>query len=87
MADFLEGSLFSKMTDQEIFEKSLDSLTQSKFYLANKSAFGMPARVEAKLVVADSQKTLKEALDLLKKSPYPMNKKFADLSFGLKESK
>ena len=47
----------------------------------------MPARVEAKLVVADSQKTLKEALDLLKKSPYPMNKKLADLSFGLKESK
>lgn len=87
MADFLEGSLFSKMTDQEIFEKSLDSLTQSKFYLANKSAFVMPARVEAKLVVADSQKTLKEALDLLKKSPYPMNKKLADLSFGLKESK
>ena len=87
MADFLEGSLFSKMTDREIFEKSLDSLTQAKFYQANKAAFVMPARVEAKLVVADTQKTLKEALDLLKKSPYPMNKKFADLSFGLKESK
>ncbi len=87
MADFLEGSLFSKMTDREIFEKSLDSLTQAKFYLENKSQFVMPARVEAKLVVADSQKTLKEALDLLKQSPYPMNKKFSDISFALKESK
>jgi peptidyl-prolyl cis-trans isomerase SurA len=87
MADFLEGSLFSKMTDQEIFERSLDSLTQAKFYLENKAQFVMPARVEAKLVVADSQKTLKEALDLLKQSPYPMNKKFSDISFSIKESK
>jgi peptidyl-prolyl cis-trans isomerase SurA len=86
MADFLEGSLFSKMTDREIFEKSLDSVAQAKFYQANKAAFVMPARVEAKLVVADSPKTLKEALDLLKQSPYPMNKKFADLTFSLKES-
>lgn len=87
MADFLEGSLFSKMTDREIFEKSLDSLSQAKFYQENKAAFVMPARVEAKLVVAESQKTLKEALDLLKQSPYPMNKKFVDLAFTLKESK
>jgi peptidyl-prolyl cis-trans isomerase SurA len=87
MADFLEGSLFSKMTDREIFEKSLDSLSQAKFYQEHQTQFVMPARVEAKLVVADSQKTLKEALDLLKKSPYPMNKKFADITFELKESK
>ena len=87
MAEFLEGSLFSKMTDREIFEKSLDSLSQAKFYQENKAQFVMPARVEAKLVVADSQKTLKEALDLLKQSPYPMNKKFSDISFALKESK
>lgn len=87
MADFLEGSLFSKMTDKEIFEKSLDSLAQAKFYQENKAQFMMPARVEAKLVVADTQKTLKEALDLLKQSPYPMNKKFADINFALKESK
>jgi peptidyl-prolyl cis-trans isomerase SurA len=87
MAEFLEGSLFSKMTDREIFEKSLDSLSQAKFYHDNKAQFMMPARVEAKLVVADSQKTLKEALDLLKQSPYPMNKKFSDISFALKESK
>jgi len=87
MADFLEGSLFSKMTDREIFEKSLDSLSQAKFYQDHQAQFVMPARVEAKLVVADSQKTLKEAVDLLKKSPYPMNKKFSDISFDLKESK
>lgn len=87
MADFLEGSLFSKMTDREIFEKSLDSLAQAKFFEEHKAQFVMPARVEAKLVVADSQKTLKEALDLLKQSPYPMNKKFSDISFSLKESK
>ncbi|MEY2636554.1 MAG: Peptidylprolyl isomerase [Bacteroidota bacterium] len=87
MAEFLEGSLFSKMTDREIFEKSLDSLSQAKFYQENKAQFMMPARVEAKLVVADTQKTLKEALDLLKQSPYPMNKKFSDISFALKESK
>jgi peptidyl-prolyl cis-trans isomerase SurA len=75
------------MTAREIFEKSLDSLSQAKFYQENKAQFVMPARVEAKLVVADSQKTLKEALDLLKQSPYPMNKKFSDISFALKESK
>jgi peptidyl-prolyl cis-trans isomerase SurA len=87
MADFLEGSLFSKMTDREIFEKSLDSLSQAKFYRANLAQFVMPARLEAKLVVADSQKTLKEALDLLKSSPYPMNKKLGDILFSLNESK
>jgi peptidyl-prolyl cis-trans isomerase SurA len=85
MEDFLEGSLYSKMNDREIFEKSLDSLQQVKFYQENSAQFRMPARLLAKLVVADSPKTLKEALDLLKKSPYPMNKKFADVSFDLKK--
>jgi peptidyl-prolyl cis-trans isomerase SurA len=87
MADFLEGSLFSKMTDREIFEKSLDSLSQVKFYQANLAQFVMPARIEAKLVMADSQKTLKEALDLLKSTPYPMNKKLGDIVFSLNESR
>lgn len=86
MAEFLEGSLLSKITDREIFEKSLDSLRQHAYYQQNMSMFTMPVRAEAKLISSDNAKTLADAMELLKSAPYPMNKRYPDILFKLGQS-
>jgi peptidyl-prolyl cis-trans isomerase SurA len=83
MQEFFEGNLYSKIIDQEIFEKSLDSVRQQTYFKAHAAQFTMPARVKAKIIDADSQKTLGETLELLAKSPYPMNKRLPDINFVL----
>jgi peptidyl-prolyl cis-trans isomerase SurA len=86
MQEFLEGSLFSKITEQMIYEPSLDSLNQAKYYASHSADFVLPKRVFAKYISADSPKTLSDALDLLKSSPYPMNKRYPDVNFKLGSS-
>ncbi len=86
MQEFFEGNLYSKIIDQEIFDKSLDSLHQQAYFQSHLSQFTMPARVKAKVIDADSPKTLAEAMDLLAKSPYPMNKRIPDINFALGKS-
>lgn len=83
MQEFFEGNLYSKIIDQEIFEKSLDSLRQQTFFQAQSVKFTMPARVKAKIIDADTPKILADALELVGKSPYPMNKRLPDLNFTL----
>ncbi|MHA8066921.1 peptidylprolyl isomerase [Aquirufa sp. ROCK2-A2] len=83
MQEFLEGSLYSKITEKMIYEPSLDSLNQSNYYKAHSTEFILPARVYAKFISADSPKTLADALDLLKNAPYPMNKRYPDVTFKL----
>ena len=87
MKEFYEGSLFSKITEREIFEPSLDSTRQQKYYSSNEFKFTSPIRLEAKLVSADNPKTLSDALELLKSAPYPMNKRFPDIIFEIGQSK
>jgi peptidyl-prolyl cis-trans isomerase SurA len=87
MKEFYEGSLFSKITEREIFEPSLDSTRQQKYYSSNEFKFTLPTRLEAKLVSADNPKTLSDALELLKSAPYPMNKRFPDIMFEFGQSK
>jgi len=87
MKEFYEGSLFSKITEREIFEPSLDSTRQQKYYSSNEFKFTLPTRLEAKLVSADNPKTLIDALELLKSAPYPMNKRFPDIMFEFGQSK
>jgi peptidyl-prolyl cis-trans isomerase SurA len=86
MQEFFDGNLYSKIIDQEIFEKSLDSLAQQAYYQANKTRFTMQTRAKAKIIDADTPKTLAESLELLAKSPYLMNKRFPDINFGLGKS-
>jgi len=83
MQEFFEGNLYSKIIDQEIFEKSLDSLRQQTYFQTHAAQFTMPSRVKAKIIDADSPKTLTEAMDLVAKSPYPMNKRLPDINFNL----
>ena len=87
MKEFYEGSLFSKITEREIFEPSLDSTRQQKYYSSNEFKFTLPTRLEAKLVSADNPKTLSDALELVKSAPYPMNKRFPDIMFEFGQSK
>lgn len=82
MSEFYIGSLYSKMIDREVINKSLDSLGQINYFLGHRSSFVLPARLEAKLIVADSKKTLTDVVGQLKKAPFAMNKKLADLSFN-----
>lgn len=86
MQEFLEGSLYSKITERMIFEPSLDSLNQAAYYKQNAPLFLLPNRVYAKYINADSPKTLTDALDLLKVAPYPMNKRYPDVNFKLGSS-
>ncbi len=86
MQEFYEGSLFSKITEREVYEKSLDSLRQQTYFTANTAKFTLPSRLQAKVLSADTPKTLADAMELLKNPPYPMNKRFPDLTFGLGQS-
>ena len=86
MQEFFEGNLYSKIIDQEIFEKSLDSLRQQAYFQSHSAQFTMPARVKAKIIDADTPKILADALELLTKSPYPMNKRLPDINFVLGQS-
>jgi peptidyl-prolyl cis-trans isomerase SurA len=86
MQEFFEGNLYSKIIDQEIFEKSLDSLRQQAYFQSHAAQFTMPARAKAKIVDADTPKTLADALELVSKSPYPMNKRLPDIGFALGQS-
>ncbi|MDT8886588.1 peptidylprolyl isomerase [Aquirufa sp. LEPPI-3A] len=83
MQEFFEGNLYSKIIDQEIFEKSLDSLRQQAYFQSHAAQFTMPARIKAKIIDADTPKTLADGLELLGKSPYPMNKRLPDIGFAL----
>ncbi len=83
MQEFFEGNLYSKIIDQEIFEKSLDSLRQLAYFQSHAAQFTMPARIKAKIIDADTPKTLADGLELLGKSPYPMNKRLPDIGFAL----
>lgn len=86
MQEFYEGSLFSKITEREVYDKSLDSLRQQTYFTANTAKFTLPSRLQAKVLAADTPKTLADAMELLKNPPYPMNKRFPDLIFGLGQS-
>lgn len=86
MQEFFEGNLYSKIIDQEIFEKSLDSLRQQAYFQSHAAQFTMPARAKAKIIDADTPKTLADALELVAKSPYPMNKRLPDIGFALGHS-
>ncbi len=83
MQEFFEGNLYSKIIDQEIFEKSLDSLRQQAYFQSHAAQFTMPARAKAKIIDADTPKTLADALELVAKSPYPMNKRLPDIGFAI----
>jgi len=87
MTEFYIGSLYSKMIDREVINRSLDSLGQSKYYSENRLSFMMPARIEAKLIVADSKKTLSDVSGQMKQAPYSMNKKISDIIFPLSDTK
>jgi peptidyl-prolyl cis-trans isomerase SurA len=64
----------------------LDSLRQQTYFTANTAKFTLPSRLQAKVLSADTPKTLADAMELLKNPPYPMNKRFPDLIFGLGQS-
>lgn len=81
MQEFLEGTLFSKITEKEIYEPSLDTLNHLKYYQTHAQEFKLPARVFGKYISADSPKTLTDALELLKSAPYPMNKRYPEMYF------
>lgn len=83
MQEFLEGTLFSKITEKEIYEPSLDTLNHVKYYQSHVNDFKLPARVYGKYLVADSPKTFTDALELLKTPPYPMNRRFPEITFKL----
>jgi peptidyl-prolyl cis-trans isomerase SurA len=83
MNEFYAGSMFSKIVEREIYEPSLDTLNQQKYFTVHAAEYTLPVRVQAKIVNADSPKTLTEALQLVSQAPYLMNKRLPDISFSL----
>ena len=86
MLEFYEGSLFSKITEQVIFDASLDSLRQQAYFKEHAVDFTLATRVHAKILDADSPKTLVDAMEVLSKGPYLLNKRLPDVNFTLGSS-
>lgn len=79
--EYREGILQKQMLNDNVFEKSLDSLAQVKFYNQHIDQYQYTHRVLAKVITSDRKETLEQAKTLLAKAPYPMNRRFPDIYF------
>lgn len=79
--EYREGILQKQMLNEFIFDKSLDSLSQVKFYNQHLADYQYTHRVLAKVISSDRKETLEQAKALLAKAPYPSNRRFPDIYF------
>ncbi|MEA5257404.1 peptidylprolyl isomerase [Arcicella aquatica] len=79
--EYREGILQKQMLNDNVYEKSLDSLAQVKFYNQHIDQYQYTHRVLAKVITSDRKETLEQAKTLLAKTPYPMNRRFPDIYF------
>jgi peptidyl-prolyl cis-trans isomerase SurA len=79
--DFRDGILQKDILNENIFEKSLDSLAQVRYFNQNNQNYQYTNRVLAKLVTTDRKETMEQAKAVLAKAPYPMNRRFPEIYF------
>ena len=78
---FREGILQKEFLNANVFEKSLDSLSQLNYFNQNSQNYQYTNRVLAKVISTDRLETMERAKPTLLKAPYPMNRRFPELYF------
>ncbi len=79
--DFCDGILQKEFLNDNVLEKSLDSLSQLKYFNQNSQNYQYTDRVLAKVVTTDRRETMEQAKASLLKAPYPMNRRFPEIYF------
>ncbi|MEY4541644.1 MAG: Peptidylprolyl isomerase [Bacteroidota bacterium] len=79
--EFREGILQKEFMNDNVLEKSLDSLAQLKYFNQNAQNYQYTNRVLAKVVSTDRRETMEQAKVSLSKAPYPMNRRFPEIYF------
>ena len=79
--EFREGILQKEFMNDNVLEKSLDSLAQLKYFNQNAQNYQYTNRVLAKVVSTDRRETMEQVKVSLSKAPYPMNRRFPEIYF------
>ena len=79
--DYRDGILQKDILNENIYEKSLDSLAQINYFNQNVQNYQYTNRVFAKMVTTDRKETMEQVKVILAKSPYPMNRRFPEIYF------
>ncbi len=87
MNDIRDGVLLSQVMETNVWEKSLtDSLGQRAHYEASKEKFRYDQRAVASVLVTPNDEMLKQASEMLAKSPYQLRRSVAELNYGVNQS-
>lgn len=87
MNDIRDGVLLSQVMETNVWEKSLtDSLGQRAHYDANKEKYRYDQRAVASVLVTPNEETLKQASEMLAKSPYQLRRSVEELSYGVNQT-
>ena len=78
---FKEGILQKDMLNDNVLEKSLDSLAQVRYFDQNTANYQYTNRVFAKVITTDRRETMEQVKPILAKAPYPMNRLFPLIFF------
>jgi peptidyl-prolyl cis-trans isomerase SurA len=79
--DFREGILQKDFLNDNILEKSLDSLSQVRYFNQNTQNYQYTNRVLAKVISTDRRETMEQIKPILAKAPYPLNRPFSQIYF------
>ncbi len=79
--DFKDGILQKDFLTDNVLEKSLDSLSQLRYFNQNAQNYQYTNRVLAKVISTDRRETMEQVRTVLIKAPYPMNRRFPDVYF------
>lgn len=87
MNDIRDGVLLSQVMEMNVWEKSLtDSLGQRNYYESHKEKYRYDQRAAASILVVPNDETLKQASEMLAKSPYQLRRSVEELSYGANQS-
>ncbi len=84
--EYREGILYQEMMEENVFDKSLDSLAQVKFFKQNSAKYQYTNRVLAKIITTDRRETMEQVRPILTKTAYPLNRLFPNMMFDKDQS-
>ncbi len=87
MNDIRDGVLLSQVMEINVWEKSLvDSVGQRAYYDAHKEKYRYDQRAAASILEVPNDDMLKQASEMLAKSPYQLRRSVEELNYGVNQS-
>ncbi|MGM9510126.1 peptidylprolyl isomerase [Larkinella sp. GY13] len=87
MNDIRDGVLLSQAMEINVWEKSLvDSVGQRAYYDAHKEKYRYDQRAAASILEVPNDDMLKQASEMLAKSPYQLRRSVEELNYGVNQS-